>query len=199
MTVSKTENGYLFDGPGDEAAIIFYPGAKVETEAYAPLMLSLAESGEDAFLVDMPMRFAFFGTDSADKLINSDRYGYDSWYLMGHSMGGLAACSYVESNPGVINGLIFLASYPNGGPYEGVKMLSIYGTEDKCLSSEEYQKSKALWPKDTVEVVIEGGNHAQFGSYGEQNGDGDAAISSEKQLSETTGAITEWINENTGE
>ena len=193
VTVSTTENGYLFDGPGTDSAVIFYPGAKVEAEAYAPLMLELAEKGEDAFLVKMPFRFAFFGIDSAEALIDS--YDYDSWYMMGHSMGGLAACSFVSEHSDDADGLIYLASYPSGGPFEGVKMLSIYGSEDGCLNMEEYEKSRPLWPDSAAEVVIEGGNHAQFGSYGAQKGDGEAKISAEEQRRITAEAIKKWLSE----
>lgn len=30
VTVTKTEDGYFFDGKGTESAMVFYPGAKVE-------------------------------------------------------------------------------------------------------------------------------------------------------------------------
>jgi len=40
-------------------------------------------------------------------------------------------------------------------------------------------------PQDYKEVCIEGGNHAQFGSYGTQKGDGTAAIPAEEQWART--------------
>ena len=160
--------------------------------AYAPLMMELAENGEDAFLVEMPFRFAFFGIDSAERLM--EEYDYDNWYLMGHSLGGLAACSFVSEHPDEVAGLIYLASYPSGGPYDGVRMLSIYGSEDECLDREEYEKSRSFWPAGAEELVIEGGNHAQFGSYGEQKGDGKAKISAENQWRITIDEIRGWLN-----
>ncbi|EMR73979.1 hypothetical protein MCGE09_00658, partial [Thaumarchaeota archaeon SCGC AB-539-E09] len=41
--------------------------------------------------------------------------------------------------------------------------------------------SLPLLPFETEIVLIEGGNHAQFGEYGAQNGDGIATIGSEEQ------------------
>ncbi|MBR1724690.1 MAG: hypothetical protein IJ723_06710 [Ruminococcus sp.] len=51
VRVCETDNGWLFDGPGEDAAVIFYPGGKVEASAYAPLMYKIADNGEDCFLV----------------------------------------------------------------------------------------------------------------------------------------------------
>lgn len=50
-----------------------------------------------------------------------------------------------------------------------------------------------LWPPDFTEKVIEGGNHAQFGSYGEQKGDGKPGIDASGQQKETADAVTDWI------
>ena len=43
--------------------------------------------------------------------------------------------------------------------------------------------------------VIEGGNHAYFGNYGEQAGDSVGEISREEQQRETVGVISLWITE----
>ena len=42
-------------------------------------------------------------------------------------------------------------------------------------------------------VEIEGGNHAQFGNYGPQEGDLPATISAEEQQAQTVEAITDFI------
>ena len=47
VTVTETEQTYFFDGPGTDTAIIFYPGAKVEPAAYAPLLQMIAAGGVD--------------------------------------------------------------------------------------------------------------------------------------------------------
>ena len=45
--VTSSQTGLLFDGPGEEDLLIFYPGAKVQETAYAPLMRQIAEGGMD--------------------------------------------------------------------------------------------------------------------------------------------------------
>ena len=57
---------------------------------------------------------------------------------------------------------------------------------------------KSKWPtlpSDTVEAVIEGGSHAYFGMYGEQDGDGTATISEEEQILKTADCFWKFINE----
>ena len=58
VRISETDYGWLFDGPSDTDALIFYPGAKVEESSYAPLARKLAEKGMDVCLVKMPARMA---------------------------------------------------------------------------------------------------------------------------------------------
>ena len=187
----KTEDGLMaFDGPGEESALIFYPGGKVEYSAYAPLMSRLAESGIDCFLVDMPANLAFFGVDKADEIIaNND---YNKWFIGGHSLGGVAASMYAADHD--LDGLILLASYPTEEIDEPV--LSVYGSEDGVLDMEKYEDAKKLLPDGFTEVVIAGGNHAQFGNYGEQDGDGTATVTADQQQDETVNAIIEFIGAN---
>ena len=42
-------------------------------------------------------------------------------------------------------------------------------------------------------VIIEGGNHAQFGNYGPQKGDTPAAVSDTEQQAITVSAITDFV------
>ncbi len=193
VRVSKVASGYYFDGPGTGKAIIFYPGGKVAEEAYAPLLFELADQGADCFLVKMPLRMAVMGVSSADKIMAG--YDYPQWYLMGHSLGGSAAALYAARNPEKLAGLILLASYSTRKLPDDLRLLSIYGSEDGCLELKVYQEKKTLWPKDSQELVIAGGNHCQFGSYGFQKGDGQALISPQQQLSETVSAIVSWLPE----
>ena len=190
VTVTETSNGYLFDGPGEGSAVIFYPGAKVEGTAYAPLLHKLAEEGVDCFLVEMPFRMAIFGQSRADSLI--EEYDYENWYMAGHSMGGMCAANYAAAHD-EIKGLVLLASYSTKELRNDLKVLSVYGSEDGCLDRGAYEKNKANLPAGFTEVIIEGGNHAYFGNYGEQSGDGKALINSSEQQERTVDAVLEMI------
>ena len=193
-TVSVTEmsDGLYLDGPGDNAAMIFYPGAKVEYTAYLPLLSDLAEQGIDCFLIKMPCNLAFFGQNKAKKIMDS--YEYDYWYLSGHSLGGAMAASYASGHLESLNGLVLLAAYPTKSlKSDSFSVLSLYGSEDGVLNMEKMEEGKAYMPVDYAEVCIEGGNHAQFGNYGEQKGDHAADISREEQQAQTVEAILKMM------
>ncbi len=187
VTVTETDFGFFLDGSGTEDALIFYPGGKVEATAYAPLLRRLAEGGLDVFLVEMPFRLAFFGTNRADGIM--ERYHYERWYLGGHSLGGAIAAVYASEHGGSLCGLILLAAYPTKPLDESLALLSVCGSEDGVLRQEAYESGKQFWPASAEECRIEGGNHAQFGDYGPQSGDGSPAISAEEQQRQTAEAI----------
>ena len=187
VQVARTGYGWFFDGPSEESALVFYPGAKVEERAYAPLCRRLAQAGMDVYLVRMPFRLAFFGANRAEKLVGSG--AYERWYVGGHSLGGVFAASWAAKHGDEIDGLVLLASYSAAKVDDGLQTLLVCGSEDGVLNMERYRESRKNLPADASELVIEGGNHAQFGSYGEQKGDGQAAIPAERQLEETAAAI----------
>ena len=193
VSVEKIDNGLFLDGPGNESALIFYPGAKIEYTAYLPLFTELANDGVDCFIVEMPFNLAFFGLDSADSIVSNTNFTYDKWYISGHSLGGVVASYYVKNHSTDYDGLILLASYP-AEDLNNVSVLSIYGSNDKVLNKETYDKSKGLMDYNLTEYVINGGNHAQFASYGNQAGDGVATISGENQRKQTEKEILEFIN-----
>ncbi len=192
--VSATEmsDGLYLDGPGDNAAMIFYPGAKVEYTAYLPLLSDLAERGIDCFLIKMPCNLAFFGQNKAKKIMDS--YEYDHWYLSGHSLGGAMAASYASGHMESLNGLVLLAAYPTKSlKSDSFSVLSIYGSEDGVLNMEKVEEGKSQMPADYMEICMEGGNHAQFGNYGEQKGDHTAGISRKEQQKQTVDAILDLM------
>ena len=155
-------------------------------EAYAPLLSRLAEDGIDCFLLEMPFSLAILDTNAADKVL--DKYDYGCVMVSGHSMGGVAASNYAAEH-GNVDGLVLLASYPSKEIGGSVSVLSIYGSRDGVLDSGAYSSAKSKLPDNSAELVIEGGNHAQFGNYGKQFGDNDADISAEEQQRQTAEAI----------
>ena len=181
---------WFFDGPSEDKAYIFYPGGKVEAESYAPLMHRLAAEGADTFLLKMPLNIAFLGINRAEKIIEAG--GYDHWYIGGHSLGGVAAASFAEGHADSLSGIILLAAYPTGKIDESLQGLMIHGSEDHVLNMDAVSKSWALW--NSAEVIFTGGNHAQFGDYGQQKGDGKALISAAEQQELTVSEILEFIS-----
>ena len=190
VKVKQMAEGYLFDGPSKKNAIIFYPGAKVETTAYAPLLKQIASQEADVFLVEMPLHMAFFGLNKADKIRAS--YHYQNWYMSGHSLGAAMAARYSADHLKDYRGLIMLAGYPTKDLHAAnFSVLSIYGSKDG--NTKMLQKNPQYLPNDYTKQVIKGGNHAQFGNYGRQKGDGQATISRKSQQQATVQAVRKYL------
>ena len=187
VLVTRTDYGWLFDGPSEKDAIIFYPGGKVEETAYAPLLHCLAEQGMDACLVKMPFRLAVFGVNKADHVMK--QYDYEHWYIGGHSLGGAMAADYAAEHSSELCGVYMLAAYPVKPLDEKTAAITIYGSEDGVLNMKKMTDAKQYLPDGSTEHVIQGGNHAQFGNYGKQDGDGIAEISSDEQQHKTVELI----------
>ena len=175
--------------------ILFYPGGKVEPESYAPLMHELAELGYNSYLIKMPFNLAVFNANAAEKVIEANPQ-IKEWYIGGHSLGGAMASQFVNKHPEAIKGIFFLAAYPvDSTSLVGipVKSLSIYAEKDGLVPLEEMKQHILLLPEDRTLKIIEGGNHGQFGSYGEQAKDQKASLSREEQRKQVIEAITLWI------
>ena len=191
VTVTSKDNMVILDGAGTEHAMIFYPGAKVEYTAYVPLFYALAEQGIDCFLVKMPGNLAILGMGKAADIM--EEYEYENWYLSGHSLGGAMAASYAADNGENLDGLVLLAAYSTAELPEHLSVVSVYGSEDKVLNMESFEEGRGYMPENYTELCIEGGNHAWFAYYGEQEGDGTASITREEQQKQTVDAILNII------
>ena len=179
VQVKAVSKGWLLDGPGTEDALIFYPGGKVEATAYLPLLTALAEDGVDCFLVRMPLNMAFMDLNAA-AAVQAD-YAYDRWYIGGHSLGGAMAAVYAAEHGEGLSGLILLAAYATK-PLDGrLAVLELHGSEDGVLNRDKLEQGRQYLPASALSEELAGGNHAQFGDYGPQRGDGTATISREEQ------------------
>lgn len=179
--IPKIENQtYIVYGDTTQGTgLIFYQGGKVEEEAYEPILCEIVKEGGCAILAKMPMNLAVFKMDAAEEIIE-DFPEITNWYIGGHSLGGAMAANYAADHAEKLKGLILLAAYPTKEIPQSLPVLSVYGSEDGVLNLEKYEEAKKLMPQRN-EVLISGGNHAQFGNYGEQKGDGTASISPYEQ------------------
>ena len=188
--MERLEDGSLVFYPAEyDSAVIFYPGGKVEALAYIPLMEHLAQEGVLAVLMPMPFNLAVLAKDAAAG-IPEQFPEVESWYMAGHSLGGSMAASFAGENTAWVDGLILLAAYSTD-PVD-VPVLSICGSEDGVLNMDKYDKYRSNLAELT-EVVLEGGNHAGFGFYGPQEGDGAASITNLEQISRTAVQIAEFV------
>ena len=177
------------------AGLIFYPGGKVEHTAYAPLLHACAENGILCALVRMPGNLAVLDANAADGL-RKEYPEISTWYIAGHSLGGAMAAGYAAAHEKDFDGLILLAAYSTKNLAQtSLRVLSVYGSEDGVMDRGSYERNRANLPADTTEVVLDGGCHAQFGSYGPQDGDGVPTISGEEQVRRTAGVIAAFIGQ----
>lgn len=186
ITFTPTENP-------SSVGIIFYPGGKVEAEAYSVLISQLAENGYTAIVVKMPFNLAFFGFNRADDVINAHPE-IDSWVMAGHSLGGVFASEYAVNNQDKIEGVIYLAAYPSlDASQSSLTALSIRGSKDGLTSQEDIDSNQEKFPANTTFITLEGGNHYQFGNYGVQDGDNKSTISRQEQQQQTIKYILEFL------
>lgn len=183
----KVKNNLTILSPDVETdtGFIFYPGAKVEAVAYIPILEKIKqECGVTCILVEMPLNMAIFDQDAAAEVM--DQFPeITNWYIGGHSMGGAMASKFASEHENEIKGLILMGAYIYGD-YPPNKALTVYGTFNSDLEDKiDYTENI---------VVIEGGNHAQFGNYGKQKGDPDATITASEQQNITVQAMKKFIN-----
>ena len=170
-----------------DTAIIFYPGAKVEAEAYLPLLEQIRQLGVTCILVHMPFHMAIFDADAAEDVI-AQFPEFQHWYIAGHSMGGAMASKFASDHPDLVAGLILMGAYIYGD-YPAEKALTIYGSLNQSVEDHiDYTENI---------VEIEGGNHAQFGNYGPQKGDLPATITAVEQQKQTVEAVEAFLAQRT--
>lgn len=186
-TVEVVETDYRWDfvpaGLETRTGVVMYPGGRVDPRSYAPLALDIAEEGHLVAIVRMPLNLAVLAPETASKVLEAHP-DVVVWLVSGHSLGGAMASRWALGHPDGAQGLVLMAAYPPEGDDLSaldVRAVSLVGDQDGLVDVGEIMESVPRLPEGAEPVVIEGGNHAQFGSYGQQPGDGEAAISEDEQ------------------
>lgn len=181
--------------------LIFYPGALVDPDAYAPMARAVAEAGYEVVIIKIPFRagmiernrdVAFARTQA---LLAADA-GRKAWVVGGHSRGGKMATQLALARPDLMQGLLLVGtSHPREDDLSHLTMdvTKVFASEDGLASEAEVHQFAANLPAHTHWIRIDGGNHAQFGWYGRQLGDSQATISREAQQQHTVEAIVDQL------
>lgn len=170
--------------------LIFYPGGRVQPEAYAPFAQAIAEQGYLVVIPAMPLNLAVLSPSAASQVMDAFPE-VESWAVGGHSLGGAMAANFARANLELVEGLVLWASYPQESDSlaeTDIVAASVYGTLDGLASVEQVEASRAFLPDDAMFAAVEGGNHAQFGWYGDQAGDNPATISRDAQMAQAVEA-----------
>jgi dienelactone hydrolase len=169
---------------------IIYPGGRVDYRAYASAAHQIAAQGYLVVIVRMPLNLAVLGVNSAQD-VQAAYPQVRRWAIGGHSLGGAMAAAFARTHPGAVQGLALWAAYPASSDdlsHSDLHIVSIYGSQDGLATREKIDASRPLLPAETTWVQIAGGNHAQFGSYGDQAGDNPASISRSDQQTKVVAA-----------
>ena len=195
--IVTTTNWIVFEPviSSENVGFVIYPGGRVDFRSYAPMAHRIASEGYLVVIVRMPLNLAVFGVNIASDVIKSYSQ-ISSWVIGGHSLGGTMAAQFAHENPSEVNGLVLWAAYPTSGTDLSKNNLiatTIHGTNDGLVSSSQIEDSMDLLPVSTSRIEIIGGNHAQFGWYGDQSGDNTATISREEQQSQIFNATLQLL------
>lgn len=180
ISIAETDSAFVLQpaetGPVG-TGLVFYPGAKVEADAYAARLADLvSEQGMTVVIVKPWLHLALF--DRRDLgTFTEDFAEIDTWIVGGHSMGGVRACQVASD----ADALLLLGSYcANDLTESGLPVLSLGGSEDGLSTPEKIADARDLLPAGATMVQIDGASHASFGNYGPQDGDGTASITDEE-------------------
>lgn len=187
LTVTTSRTGVVI-APSEASGIeptgqglVFIAGARVEPAAYASKLSGIAEAG---YTVVIALPILGFGIVEYRPLatFTSLAPGVESWAVGGHSLGGVRACQYVADMPAAADqpadaaapdALILFGSYCAVDlAATDIPVLSLSGENDGLSTAEKIADSAGLLPPSADFVEIAGANHAGFGDYGVQPGDG---------------------------
>ncbi len=168
---------------------VFIAGARVEPQAYAAKLPELVDAGITVVIARPTLNFAILELRplSTFEALAPD---VDTWFVGGHSLGGVKACQYAAD--GDVAGLILFGSYC-AAPISDLPVLTIAASDDGLSTPAKIADAAALLPADARLIEIVGGNHAQFGDYGVQPGDGTSTISDPEFTSQLTTAVLDFV------
>ncbi len=169
--------------------IIFYPGGRVEHQAYFWIGKALAERGYLVAVVDFPLDLAVLAPNRArrvQEILLQDGWNWEGEPIIGgHSLGGAMAARFADNN--TVGGLFLWAAYPPSWTNlteADFPVLVLMAENDGLATIEDVKKGITQLPDHTKSYLIKGGIHSYFGRYGPQRGDGEAEITREEQEGE---------------
>lgn len=204
LTVTDTRGAISFAPAGKmpTCGLFFYPGGRVNPRAYAPALREIAQAGYVVVTKSMPLNLAILDIDAAAD--GAEAFpAVATWAVGGHSLGGSVATFFAHDNTNDVDGVALWAAYATENrpltTRSDLTIVSVSASLDGLATPEEIEAARPWLPADATFVEIAGGNHAQFGWYGEQRGDNPATISRAEQQSQTVAATVQMLDAMCGE
>lgn len=213
--ISETKDYILLEPNGTDSkdGILFLPGGLVDPHAYISTFRAFTtEHKMKVLILKLRSNLAIFNIQQAARVIK--QFKEKKWLIGGHSLGGVVAAMAVDRNPVLYEGLFLMGSYSSNdlsqwdqpvfsilAEYDGLTELSSVEAnagnlpESIRITTQELETLGDTHGK-TIYYTINGGNHAQFGDYGPQEGDSPATISTTQQKAEFFEVLTTLMRNN---
>jgi hypothetical protein len=154
----------------ETTGLMVFPGARVDPFAYLHPFVEVAANGTTVVIVDPLFNMALFDPRGVSELA-AFAPDITRWVLAGHSLGGVKAC--MEADHPAVSGLILLASYcANDISSLDITVTEVIASQDGLIDNDLRLEAEANLPPGFTTHTLEGANHASFGTYGPQPGDG---------------------------
>ncbi|TFD77715.1 alpha/beta hydrolase [Cryobacterium fucosi] len=198
VSVTDTANAVVL-APRSGASgvgLVFIPGARVDPYAYLyKLAGTVEETGLTVVIARPVLNLAILDLRPLDTFIRVAP-SVTTWLVGGHSLGGVKACLYADQPQ--VAGLVLFGSYcaaPLTRP--DLPVLSVTGSADALSTPGKIADTAGLLPADTTFVEIPGANHARFGDYGVEIGDGIATATTDAMAAAITRDLTAFLADST--
>jgi pimeloyl-ACP methyl ester carboxylesterase len=185
ITISEDDRAIYYRVEDSLKQLVFIPGGLVDPHSYDYIAVNLASSGYNVTVFKPFYNLAILSPQYASRYLDESLENV----IIGHSLGGVVASMIASEHD--VQEVILMGSYPIADLTEQ-SVLMITAEFDVNLDRTKYEES-FQYLDDVNEVYIEGGNHAQFGWYGPQKGDGTATISTETQQNIVIEEILQFI------
>ena len=178
-----------------DTVLVFYPGGRVDPYAYLPPLAHTAEAtGLRVVIPKAPVNLAIADTRNIEQLA-SLAGDFSAIATGGHSLGGVRGC--LQAGNPLVSHLVLFASYcANDLTSRGdLTVLTVLGSLDGLTDPAQVSDAAVLLPGDPETITIRGANHAAFGAYGPQSGDGPSRISPERMHQQLTETLSSFLSQ----
>jgi pimeloyl-ACP methyl ester carboxylesterase len=199
VTVTRRDGTYVLDPAGGDpaAGLVFYPGGRVHPDAYLASLAPLAARANVRVVIPKPpLNLAVLDRGMAAQYVTDPAVG--TWFVGGHSLGGVVACRYARANPDAVEGVVLFASYCDRDVSgTDLSVLGVTGSADAVLDRDAARANRDNLPATATvrELPL---NHSQFGSYRGQPGDAPSGLRYAVAHDRLASVTVPWVRSRTG-